>query len=225
MIGLGERQREAVQTGAMELARETLKDAVVEGIEEAEASRSRRSRGRRLIGSVFTLGVGAAVGYALRGREGEVAATVERAELPDEALEMVPDAAETVPGAPIQREQEQQSSGQSGVLSKLGVITVAAAGLYLLRRREGSTQEMVQQATQRARDVGDQAEERSQEIGEQTEAVAGGASDRLDQAGEQIGEGAAGAGEAVSEGVDDAAGVAEDVQEDAEEATDEANEE
>lgn len=221
MIGLGEDQRESMRTGAIEIARDTLKDAVVEGIEEAETTRAKQMRRRGIVGSTIGLGIGAAIGYALRGSETEL---LEEADIGAEAVEMVPEAAETVTGTAVERERE-QSSRRSGMLSKLAIVTAAATGVYLLRRRSGSPQEMVQEATQRARTVGEETEERSDEIGEQTEAVAGGAADRLDQAGERIGEGAAGTGEAVSEGVDDAADVAEDVQEEAEEATDEADEE
>lgn len=188
---------------AAEVARDSLTDAVARAMEDADRKRARRTRRRWLVVTTLGVGLGTAIGYLWGTGELE-------AEDIDEYAEVVTEAApeEVVEAAPMEVEQEQQGGLRSS-FPKLAIAGAAALGIYMMRKRSDRTQEIVSEATQRARSVGEQA---SEQTGERAEAVAGagegGGESEVEEMGEEEAgdafddrfEGAAEEGEAVQEG-------------------------
>lgn len=221
MIGLGSDRQQALASTASEYARRSLTEAIVEAMEEADLQRARRTRRRWIAGSILGMGIGATVGYFLASGQFEGRGE----ELGTEAVEAVSEMApESLDVQQLDVQEEQSSSRSSGALPKLLAIGAGAIGLYLLRKRSSSTEEIVADATQRARSVGGEAGGKGAQEGQRTEAVAGGGTDEsteFEDAGDATGNAPEESGDAFDNRFEGAAEEGEDVQEGSEEPDDE----
>lgn len=221
MIGLGSDRQQELASTASEYARRSLTEAISEAMEEADLQRARRTRRRWMAGSILGMGIGATVGYFLASGQFEGRGE----ELGTEAVEAVSEMApESLDVQQLDVQEEQQSSRRSsGALPKLLAIGAGAIGLYLLRKRSSSTEEIVADATQRARSVGGEAGGQEAHEGERTEAVAGGGMDEsreFEGAGDATGNAPEAGGDAFDNRFEGAAEEGEDVQEGSEEPDD-----
>lgn len=217
MIGLGSDRQQALASTASEYARRSLTEAIMGAMEEADLQRARRTRRRWIAGSILGMGIGATVGYFLASGQFEGRGE----ELGTEAVEAVSEMApESLDVQQLDVQEEQSSRRSSGALPKLLAIGAGAVGLYLLRKRSSSTEEIVADATQRARSVGGEAGGQGKQAGERTEAVAGGGTDEsteFEGAGDAAGNAPEESGDAFDNRFEGAAEEGEDVQEGSEE--------
>ena len=177
--------------------REPLKDAYKEMMEEAEAERSSRSRGRRFVRSLTLLGVATAIGYLL----GAGSATGDGFEMETET--------ETQP-EPDSGTEASESSGRGSLLTKLVFGGTILGVAYAFWSRQGSVDEVVDQATEQVQSVAG-----TEEATEKVTAVTGEAAERIQETGEE-------AAETIEEGTEE---VADQVEETGEEVEEQAGEE
>ncbi|WP_135828959.1 hypothetical protein [Halorussus halobius] len=188
-------------------ARERAATAVTTAMERA-GSDGERSR------AFLVIDLGSAVG-SLFGRGDGSSAVVEAA------------AERGRRAATDDRERTSQRGGR-GTLATLFVLGAVAGLGYVLQRRMGSVDEVVDQATEQVQTVADRTEMRSGEAAEQTEEVAGAAADRIEETGgtvaEQVESGSEEVAERVREGGEEAADTVQEGGERAAEQMEEAGE-
>ena len=168
-------------------------------LEDAETSGSSGSGSGKLARTFLLIDLGAAIGYLLGDRGS-------RSDGTEAIAEMVPEST-IESGTEIQIE-DQQSGGRS-TLSKLFLLGAVVGLGYVLRTRMDSMDQIVDQATERARTVTDDAAMRSGEAAGRTETMAQEAADTIEETGEmaaeRIQEGSEMAAERVEEGGEQAA--------------------
>jgi len=145
----------------------------VEALEEVEAERARRSRGRRLVAGLALLGAGTFLGYRLR-----------QDRLPTEAAETVAKRAEE---ASEQATETEQSGRDGGTARRLAMAGIVAGVGYALRR------------WYRSRDRRPTISERSEAAADRTESAADRAADRIEAGGERAADRVEEAGEAAED--------------------------
>lgn len=176
--------------------RQPLVRAFRMALEDAEMGRS-GSSGQGLARTFLLIDLGAAMGYLLGNRGNSDGAGA--------VAEMVSE-----PASDVEAELDtgQQSGGRS-TLSTLFLLGAVVGIGYVLRTRMGSMDEVVDQATERARTVSDEAAMRMGETAGRTETAAQQAADTIaetgEMAGEQIQEGSETAADRVEEGGEQAA--------------------
>lgn len=223
-MGLDEEATDGIATVAMTLAQDTLTGALVDALEEADRNRARSVRRRGIVGSALGLGIGTAIGYALRGNEDAILAETETADATEHGTEAIERGTGATEGT-TSTETPPRRSRMRGAFSKLAIATLAAGGLYLLRRRQDRAREMVEEATQHVGGAGDRASEHASEIAEETEAVAAGVADQFEEVGEEASDVAEDAGDIAEDAGETAADEIEATGEQIEEAAEEVEEE
>jgi hypothetical protein len=185
---LTQNRKEMVSKSMENAVREPVKDAFKEMMEEADAERRSRSRGRRFVRTLTVLGIGAAVGYALEGG----------APMPEDV--------ETADQSEQDVDAEGSDGGGRGLLPRLILGgTVLGVG-YALKSRSGSVDEVVDQATEQVQTVADQTVGATDQAADKVTAVTGQAAEEIEETGEE-------AAETLEEGGEEAADQIEEVAE------------
>ena len=210
--------RRELLTKSMEGAvREPIKGAVKEAMAEAEAERSRTSKSGRVPGRLMLLGIGATIGYLLRGRGMDVLGPfgptptreADRAEKPESRPEPTEKREEPA-------EESADETGRGLITSLLVVGAVVAVG-YLLRSRTDVFDTL---ASGVAKKTGMAAEETEAMADEAAERVAVGGetvADRIETGGEEMAEAVEEGGEEMAEEFEEAGERAEEMEEEMEE--------
>lgn len=220
-------ERKAMLTKSMEGAvRAPIKEAVREAMEEAETDREPDSGGRGISGTVLLLGVGAAIGYLLRGRGmdilGPFGPTPER-EGPSAAPMTRPEPT----AEPDEPEAADDSSGR-GLLSKALLVGAIVGIGYLLRSRTGAVDRLASGVRTKAGMAAEETEAYTEELAKETETMAeeaaervavGGetVADRIETGGEEMAEEVEETGEEMAEEVEEMGERAEEMEEEVEE--------
>lgn len=167
-------RQEAIMTLVTEIVEESLREPVKEAVKEAmqeadvgaESTDTGGSRSRGLVSSVRLVGLGVAIGYALRGRElesldlesleetkSQLAETVQEKEEELSEAESFEEVDITEGGDEGEDEAEADADGGRNVLPGfLFVLGTAVLG-YALKSRFGAVEEVADEAVDRASDV------------------------------------------------------------------------
>lgn len=179
--------RREMLTKSMEGAvREPIKGAVKEAMEEAEAERSSNAGRRRVPRTLVLVGLGAAIGYVLRGRGmgflGPFGSTAGREESPPATVTTRPE-----PTKPAEESDTAADAGR-GIVSKLLMVGAIVALGYLLRTRTDSIDQLTTSVKQKTGMMADETAEYTEDVAEETEAMTEEVADRVAAGGETVAE-------------------------------------
>jgi hypothetical protein len=126
--------------------------------------------------------------------------------------------------AELASEPESDGGGRGqgrSTLSRLFLLGAVVGIGYMLSRRSGSMDEVVDKATERARSVADETAMRSGEIAGRTETATQEAAEKVEEAGEKAAESVEEGGEAAADQIEQAGETVENVEQQAEESAEE----